>query len=72
MGELRGVLVRAEGLVWFHGVLVVVGVPLQFEKEVVGEAVRSVPRVSDCDFLVGTVGELLSSESIVFDVVDDL
>lgn len=70
MRQLRGVLVAAEGLIGFQAVLVVVGVSLEFEEEVVGESVWGVPGMADVDFLVLSV-YFLADEAVMFDVVDD-
>ena len=43
---------------------------LQFEEEIIGETVRSVPTVENGHFLVLAVGQLLPLEAVVFDVVD--
>ncbi len=43
---------------------------LQFEEEIIGEAVRSVPTVENGHFLVLAVGQFLPLEAVVFDVVD--
>lgn len=71
MGELWGIIVAAQGLVWFEAVLVVIGVSLQFVEEVVGEPVWGIPRVSNAHFLILPVRAAFSKETIVLDVVDD-
>lgn len=48
----------------------VIGVSLKFEENVISEAIGSVPTVSDGYFLVLSVFQFLSPESIVFYVVD--
>ena len=50
----------------------VIGVALQFEQHIVGEAVGSVPTVTDVDFFVLSVGQLLPPESKVLEIVDGL
>lgn len=45
---------------------------MQFKDGVVGESVGSVPAVEDCSLFVLPVGQLLSPEAVVLDVVDGL
>ena len=56
---MGGLVEGEEGLVGFGGVLVVVGVALELEKDVIGETMRGVPAVPDVDFLVFSVVQLL-------------
>ena len=65
-------LERGEGLVGRRGVLVVVGVPLQLEEEVVREAVRRVPAMHDRHLLVLAVRQLPPQQSVVFQIRDGL
>lgn len=70
MGQVRRLVKGKQRLVGFQRVLVVVGVPLQLEEDVVRESVRSVPAVSDGHLLVLPVRQFLPAESVVLDVVD--
>ena len=48
----------------------VIGVPLQFEQQIVCETMRSVPTMQNGNFLVLAVWKLLPQEAIMLDVVD--
>ena len=50
----------------------VIRVSLELEEKVVRESVRSVPAVPDRNFFVLSIGKFLSSESVVFNIVDCL
>ena len=43
---------------------------LQLEEKVVCESVRSIPAVKNCSFLVFSIGQFFSEETIVFYIVD--
>lgn len=47
-----------------------VGVPLQFEKQVVCESMRGVPAVKNGDLFVLPVLQFFPHESIMFEIVD--
>ena len=72
MRQVRGVVQRYQGLVWFEGVFVVVGMSLQFEQDVIRDTVRSIPTVPNTHFLVLSIGEFLPTETVVLNEVDGL
>jgi hypothetical protein len=45
---------------------------LQFEEEVIGEPVRSIPAMHNGYFLVFSIRQLFALQSVVLDVVDGL
>lgn len=47
-----------------------IGVSLQLEKQIVRDTVSCVPRMSQVNSLIAAIFELLSTESIVFDVIN--
>jgi len=47
-----------------------VRMPFQFEKQIVSESVRSIPAVPDCHFLILSIWQFFSPQSVVLDVVD--
>jgi hypothetical protein len=48
---------------------VVIGVALQFEEEIICEAMGSIPTVENSHLFVFTVGEFFPRKAVVFDVV---
>lgn len=70
MRKKRRLIQRNKCLVWFLSIFVMVGMPLKFEKQVVGESMRSIPTMPNGHFFVLTVSQFFSSQSIVFDIVD--
>lgn len=69
MGQEGRGLQRDQRLEGLGGVLVVVGVALQLEEQVVGEAVGRVPAVQDGHLLEAPARQRLPLQPVVFNVV---
>jgi hypothetical protein len=71
MRQLGWIFKRVQSLIRFKRVFVMVWVSLQLEQQIIWDSVRGVPGMFYCYFLVLSILQFLSSESIVFNVVDD-
>lgn len=72
MRQLRRVFVRTKSLIGLETVFVVVAVPLELKEQEIAHDMGSVPGVADADSLVRPIGQFLSLEAIVLEVVDNL
>ena len=49
-----------------------VGVPLQFVKQVIRESMRSIPAMQDSSLFILSTSQFFSAQAIVLDIIDCL
>lgn len=55
MGQLRGILIATQCLIFFQTILMVITMSLEFIEHIIGEPMRRIPRVPNIDLLIGPI-----------------